>query len=140
MLIDYHPVGDVQIDVNTTNNDLCEYYGCTYPEMFNYDSLANVDDGTCIPVVIGCMDDSTPACNFNSLANTPDSTSCEYPTVNYNCDGNCLNDSDGDSVCDEEEVPGCIDILLVIMMRPLQMMMAHVNMLKIIMIVMVIVF
>ena len=25
------------------------------------------------------------------------------------CDGNCLNDADGDGVCDEFEVPGCTD-------------------------------
>ena len=25
------------------------------------------------------------------------------------CAGNCINDSDGDGVCDEEEVPGCDD-------------------------------
>ena len=40
-----------------------------------------------------------------------DNDLCEYP-VDYpnnivDCDGNCLNDADGDGVCDEEEIPGC---------------------------------
>ena len=28
---------------------------------------------------------------------------------NYDCDGNCLNDADGDGVCDELEIVGCQD-------------------------------
>ena len=40
-----------------------------------------------------------------------DNDLCEFP-VDYpnnivDCDGNCLNDADGDEVCDENEVPGC---------------------------------
>ena len=32
------------------------------------------------------------------------------PSVPFlDCDGNCLNDSDGDGVCDEQEIPGCTD-------------------------------
>ena len=27
----------------------------------------------------------------------------------YDCDGNCLNDADGDGVCDELEILGCTD-------------------------------
>ena len=27
----------------------------------------------------------------------------------YDCDGNCLNDADGDGVCDEFEIAGCQD-------------------------------
>ena len=27
------------------------------------------------------------------------------------CDGECLNDADGDGVCDEDEIPGCTDEL-----------------------------
>ena len=30
-----------------------------------------------------------------------------YPNNTVDCFGNCLNDSDGDDVCDEDEVPGC---------------------------------
>ena len=38
--------------------------GCTDPLAFNYDPLANFDDGSCIAVVIGCTDST--ALNYNS--------------------------------------------------------------------------
>ena len=34
---------------------------------------------------------------------------CEYPEDLLDCDGNCLNDADGDGICDELEVAGCND-------------------------------
>ena len=64
--------------------------GCTDPLMFNYNPLATVDDGSCIPVVDGCTDDqldnngiynndplSYAATNYDPLANTDDG-SCIY--------------------------------------------------------------
>ena len=30
---------------------------------------------------------------------------CEYPDPLLNCDGDCLNDADGDGICDELEIP-----------------------------------
>ena len=54
--------------------------------------------------VVGCSDDT--ACNYNELAT--DEGDCEYAEVFYDCDGNCLMDSDGDGVCDELVV-GCTD-------------------------------
>ncbi len=56
------------------------------------------------PPVPGCTD--MMACNFNADA-TEDDGSCTYPDPLYDCDGNCLNDTDGDGIC--EEVPGCTD-------------------------------
>ena len=41
----------------------CAIPGCTDPTAFNYDSLANVDDGSCIPV-LGCTD--VNALNFDA--------------------------------------------------------------------------
>jgi hypothetical protein len=55
-------------------------YGCTYSTMFNYDSLAIVDDGSCIPYVYGCTD--VTAYNFDQIANTDDG-SCEYFDCTY---------------------------------------------------------
>ena len=52
---------------------------------------------------MGCTD---AACNFNG--GTDDGASCE-PEAYYDCDGNCVNDSDEDGVCDELEVVGCQD-------------------------------
>ena len=42
----------------------------------NYDSLANTDNGSCIELVEGCMDQS--AYNYSGLANSNDSASCLY--------------------------------------------------------------
>ena len=42
----------------------------------NYDSLANVDNGTCITAIPGCTDPD--AFNYNLLANLSDSTACNY--------------------------------------------------------------
>ena len=58
--------------------------------------------------VSGCMD--SVACNYDPDA-TQDDESCTYPEDPYNCDGSCLNDSDSDGVCDENEVEGCTDPL-----------------------------
>ena len=74
-------------------------FGCTDFLAFNYNSLANVDNGGCLPVILGCME--SLAFNFNVLANTPDtcialSYGCTDPTMfNYNQlvntdDGSCL--------------------------------------------------
>ncbi|MEN9333821.1 MAG: hypothetical protein RLY35_1001, partial [Bacteroidota bacterium] len=57
--------------------------------------------------VFGCTD--VNACNFNPAANTEDE-SCTYPAQSYlTCSGDCINDTDGDGVCDEVEVLGCTD-------------------------------
>ena len=56
--------------------------------------------------VDGCTD--ATACNYNPDA-TQDDESCTYPNEPFDCDGNCLNDADGDGVCDEFEIDGCID-------------------------------
>ena len=50
-------------------------YGCTDSTALNYDSLATVDDGSCIYCIYGCMDST--ATNFNPLA-TCDDGSCSY--------------------------------------------------------------
>jgi len=54
--------------------------------------------------VSGCTDPG--ACNYNDAA-TDDDGSCTYPAAEHlDCDGNCLNDEDGDGVCDEDECFG----------------------------------
>ena len=57
----------------------------------------------CIRTVLGCTD--TSACNYDLLANSDDG-SCTYAETFYDCDGVCINDTDGDGVCDELEPPG----------------------------------
>ncbi|MDA7802795.1 fibronectin type III domain-containing protein [Gammaproteobacteria bacterium] len=74
-------------------------YGCTDATAFNYNSLATVDDGTCVPVVLGCMDSTLtntgtyaasnyagPGSNVTPEANTHDGSCLPYncPIVNIN--------------------------------------------------------
>lgn len=48
----------------------------------------------------GCTDPS--ACNYDIDA-IEDNGGCQYALYPYDCVGNCLNDSDGDGLCDELE-------------------------------------
>ena len=83
--------------------------GCTVIEACNYDENATDNDGTCEYIScqpIGCTD--TLACNFDPEAVYLD-LSCFYANFPYNCDGDCVNDTDGDEICDELEIPGCTD-------------------------------
>tara|TARA_B100000579_G_scaffold106176_1_gene84543 strand:- start:3979 stop:7347 length:3369 start_codon:yes stop_codon:yes gene_type:complete len=54
-----------------------------------------------------CADVS--ACNYNESCEINEPSSCEYPESYYDCEGNCLVDTDGDGVCDELEISGCMD-------------------------------
>ena len=66
------------------------------------------EDGVCDELESsGCQDET--ACNYHNLAGTEDDGSCIYPEIYYDCSGVCINDADNDLVCDELEVPGCID-------------------------------
>ena len=85
--------------------------GCMIPEALNYNPLANI---TCVPIdeccifpLSGCTDEA--ACNFTIGSNVDDG-SCEYGEEGYDCDGNCLVDTDQDGVCDQFEIPGCTDL------------------------------
>lgn len=84
--------------------------GCTDAGACNYNPAADFEDGTCdFTSCAGC--DILGACNYNDMAPIIDNTLCEYPE-NYpnntvDCDGNCLNDTDGDGLCDEDEIAGC---------------------------------
>ena len=103
--------------------------GCTDEAACNYNSNATVDDDSCTyadecntcdgPIdtdgdgvadcdeFAGCTDSG--ACNYNPNA-TDDNGTCEFPQGIYDCDGlTCLDDIDGDGICDQNEVPGCTD-------------------------------
>ncbi len=121
------------IDENCDGIDSdCSSEGCTDDQACNYDPLATVNDGSCsypeldyldcdgvcladadqdgicdINELPGCTD--IDACNYNETA-TDDDNSCTYPESAFlDCDGLCINDTDGDGVCNELEVLGCTD-------------------------------
>jgi hypothetical protein len=123
----YDPLANVD-----DNSCIPIIYGCTNIFAINYDPTATVDDNSCIPIVNGCTDSlaynynplanvddfsciylgctDIIACNYDSIANV-DNGGCTYPVQYYDCYGACINDIDGDGVCDELEVLGCTDPL-----------------------------
>ena len=78
--------------------------GCTDADAGNYDPSAEYDDGTCVFGIPGCTD--SEACNYDETA-TIDDDSCVFAATGYDCEGECLNDDDGDGVCNEFEIDGC---------------------------------
>ena len=125
------------LTINDGISATCECFGeeilegCTNLDACNYNSDANVDDGSCefaenfctacdgsciqdtdgdgvcdCVEFPGCTDEL--ACNYDPIY-TDDAGNCYYAELHYDCDGNCLEDSDGDGVCDPLEVPGCTD-------------------------------
>ena len=83
--------------------------GCTDPEACNYDAAAILSDGSCDYVgCAGCLDPS--ACNYDAEATVSDN-GCTFPvSLLRDCSGDCIHDTDGDGVCDEQEVEGCTDL------------------------------
>ncbi len=88
--------------------DELETAGCTDSGACNYNENATDDDGSCeFASCAGCTDDT--ACNYDMTATIEDNASCFYPEVGVDCDGNCINDVNGNGICDEEETFGCTD-------------------------------
>ena len=86
--------------------DESEIAGCTYAAASNFNPSATDDDGSCVfdgsTGSLGCT--YMEACNYDEAASVDDG-SCVYPPLGQDCSGNCLNDQDGDGICDEFE--GC---------------------------------
>ena len=106
--------------------------GCTDPTNPGFDPAATIDDGSCLSggclIEIACNYDASAeyqlpgdcefetcagctdatACNYDASA-TFESNLCEYAVEFYTCDGDCISDSNGNGICDELEVYGCID-------------------------------
>ena len=78
------------------------------------ETLFNICSCTCEEQSPNFCEDSN-ACNYGEVGE------CEYielnecdcegniPEFGYDCNDNCLNDTDGDGICDEFEVNGCTD-------------------------------
>ena len=93
----------------TEDDDSCviPIYGCTSQEAFNYNPEATENDGSCVQSIIGCSNQN--ACNFDININTVNDDLCIFPENGFDCNGECLNDTDNDGVCDEFEIVGCTD-------------------------------
>ena len=95
-------------DIPSGGNGICDEFdviGCTDAAACNYDDEATygvVTDECSYTVdecgVCGGSGIPTGACDCDT-----------YPETYKNCDGDCVNDSDGDGICDELEVFGCMD-------------------------------
>lgn len=79
--INYTANGTILISSGSMNYECTGFIeGCTNPIACNYNELATLEDGSCIEAE-------------------------EY----FDCDGNCITDTDGDGICDELEILGCIE-------------------------------
>ena len=69
MILEFHDIVITQAlnpgIANASCLTACIFYGCTDPLAYNYDSLANTNDGSCC-FIAGCMD--TIATNYNAIA------------------------------------------------------------------------
>ena len=103
--------GTCEADEN--DNGICDtddIYGCMIPFACNYNPEATFEDQSCdfeSCLVFGC--DDPEACNYDPDVDYNDG-SCTYASFPYDCDQECVNDDDGDGVCNEFEVPGCTDM------------------------------
>ena len=88
----------------------CDYTTC---EMFflpfSYVEYQEGDESTYLgnSEDLGCTDPE--ACNYDDsiLPGGFDDGSCEYPDEYYDCEGECLNDVNQNSICDEVEQEDC---------------------------------
>ena len=80
--------------------------GCIDLTAFNYNSLANSDDGSCTDIVEGCI--NSLAFNYNELANTDDN-SCI--TMVYGCTDSVADNFSAEANTDDESCIyyGCTD-------------------------------
>jgi hypothetical protein len=105
------------VDNDTDNDGVCnadEIAGCTNSGACNYNPAATDSDSSCEFVsCVGCMDNT--ACNYDSDALIDAPGTCTYATGCDTCSGATDGtgtvvdgDSDNDSVCDADEVTGCM--------------------------------
>lgn len=106
---------DNYVSYVSTDDGSCAYTpGCMDSNACNYNADASQDDNSCLTndacgvcggdnsSCTGCMD--ATACNYDGQATIGDAAACTYPPhADFDCNGACLNDADGDGICDELE-------------------------------------
>ncbi|MDG1849817.1 MAG: hypothetical protein P8I82_04955, partial [Flavobacteriales bacterium] len=109
----------VIVDNDSDDDTVCdadEVLGCDDSEAYNYSSIATENDGSCYPVIEGCISDeaafnySAPTGNNQTDVNTDDG-SC-YPVI-YGCIdpiAKNFNDTDGDGESDELTGDPSVDV------------------------------
>jgi hypothetical protein len=99
-----------------TDNAANQVYGCTMAAACNYDATATIENGTCL-FPLSCQ-----TCNYTTGTIALDPTtgkapcSCDQddPTVPLyedalnHCGGNCVQDGDGDGICDDPNKDPCL--------------------------------
>ena len=94
------------VDNDADDDGVCdadEVAGCQDETACNYNSAATDDDGSCL------VFDECGVCGGTGIPEGACDCAGNGPEAGYDCDGVCLNDADGDGVCDEFEVVGCTD-------------------------------
>ena len=76
------------------------------PRIYYY-SDTDAEHTDILASMLGCTD--VEACNYDETAMV--SFGCTYPEPHRNCAGDCINDADGDNICDEaDSCVGSIDM------------------------------
>ena len=128
-----NPIGNEQFFAGLTF-PLAGIEGCTDAAACNFDPAANVDDGSCQVPVAGCSEcngaalvsidtDGDGVCDADEIAGCSSDTACNFNPDATDEDGSCIEptpgctacengttvliDTDGDGVCDADEVLGC---------------------------------
>ena len=142
----YECNGNGLVLIDSDGDGVCdaeEVDGCTSPSACNYDAAATEDDGSCIEPVADCFEcipgtgngvivdtDGDGICDADEVPGCTSATACNYDPTATDDDGSCIEpvadclecyttsgdltylvsiDSDGDGICDADEVPGCTD-------------------------------
>lgn len=97
---------------DTDNDQVCdelEVTGCQDIIASNYNPEATDPpaSGEECSYEAGCT--VADACNYSAEATVANNDLCFWAETYYDCYGECIQDSDGDGVCDELEIAGCDD-------------------------------
>jgi len=97
--------------LNDQDDDIIcdEFDNCQNTFNPNQEDIDDNGVGDLCENIIGCTDET--ACNYNVEA-AIECNCCNYAEEYYDCDGNCLNDTNENGICDELEtiIYGCTDI------------------------------